>query len=159
MNSHCILNFVAVLVNSSHHRCSPRSPELTRLTVIAENGAAAIIGMAPPWLSTKPYLSLGSDSDPFPLFGGIDSEDFRVILKRILEPQSRLSLWPNRFICAQRARVTLKLPESILVLLGGRHHLSDVYVSRSDSGGLRADVPAYDNSGLSDVVHDKGSLD
>ncbi|MED6141566.1 hypothetical protein PIB30_104738, partial [Stylosanthes scabra] len=38
----------------------------------------------------------------------------------------------------------------------GRHHRSDVYVSRSDSGGLRADVPAYDNSGLLDVVHDRG---
>ncbi|MED6226365.1 hypothetical protein PIB30_102980 [Stylosanthes scabra] len=34
----------------------------------------------------------------------------------------------------------------------GRHHRSDVYVSRSDSGGLRA----YDNSGLSGVVHDRG---
>ncbi|MED6201390.1 hypothetical protein PIB30_094454 [Stylosanthes scabra] len=38
----------------------------------------------------------------------------------------------------------------------GRHHRSDVYVSRSDSGGLRADDPAYDNSGLSGVVHDRG---
>ncbi|MED6173983.1 hypothetical protein PIB30_064723 [Stylosanthes scabra] len=40
----------------------------------------------------------------------------------------------------------------------GRHHWSDVYVSRSDSGGLRANVSAYDNSGLSDVVHDVGGL-
>ncbi|MED6211468.1 hypothetical protein PIB30_073885 [Stylosanthes scabra] len=40
--------------------------------------------------------------------------------------------------------------------LSGRHHRSDVYVSRSDSGGLRADIPAYDNSGLSSVVHDRG---
>ncbi|MED6176266.1 hypothetical protein PIB30_086500 [Stylosanthes scabra] len=29
---------------------------------------------------------------------------------------------------------------------------------RSDRGGLRANVPAYDNSGLSDVVHDVGGL-
>ncbi|MED6127833.1 hypothetical protein PIB30_091924 [Stylosanthes scabra] len=40
----------------------------------------------------------------------------------------------------------------------GRRHRSDVYVSRSDRGGLRANVPTYDNSGLSDVVHDVGGL-
>ncbi|MED6149413.1 hypothetical protein PIB30_062189 [Stylosanthes scabra] len=38
----------------------------------------------------------------------------------------------------------------------GRHHRSDVYVSRSDSGSMRANVPAYDNSGLSGAVHDRG---
>ncbi|MED6129824.1 hypothetical protein PIB30_111830 [Stylosanthes scabra] len=40
-----------------------------------------------------------------------------------------------------------------------KRHRSDVYVSRSDRGGLWADVPAYDNSGLSGVVHDRGSSD
>ncbi|MED6123844.1 hypothetical protein PIB30_053270 [Stylosanthes scabra] len=46
-----MLNFAAALVVSSHRRCSLSSPEFIRLP------------------KTKPYLSLDSDSDPFPLFG------------------------------------------------------------------------------------------
>ncbi|MED6177290.1 hypothetical protein PIB30_096764, partial [Stylosanthes scabra] len=40
----------------------------------------------------------------------------------------------------------------------GRRRWSDVYVSRSDRGGLRDNVPDYDNSRLSDVGHDVGGL-
>ncbi|MED6225741.1 hypothetical protein PIB30_096584 [Stylosanthes scabra] len=76
----------------------------------------------------------------------------------------------TRSLCQDSKESILSLPESILVskyskkcisklLTCGRHHRSDVYVSQSDSGGLRANVPTYNNSGLSGVVHDRGSLD
>ncbi|MED6211543.1 hypothetical protein PIB30_074768 [Stylosanthes scabra] len=54
-----------------------------------------------------------------------------------MTPGNRFSAFQNRFC--------------------GRRHRSDVYVSRSDRGGLRADDPTYDNSWLSGVVHDRGA--
>ncbi|MED6188867.1 hypothetical protein PIB30_090038 [Stylosanthes scabra] len=98
----------------------------------------------------------------------IDSEMDREHIKDFhIKRASRFMYSANRFITLQRRSLSIKTPGNRFLTFRdrswsrkfGRYHRSDIYVSRSESGGLWVNVPAYDNSGLSGIVHDRGPSD